>query len=165
MKKVLSIIALAAMGAFSASAFAGTATASFQATATLTSSCTISATNVAFGTFTPTAASTMLNGSGTITSTCSNAVPYTLNINAGNGTFAARSMKGSATGNTDVLGYNLYTDNTYTNVFGDASTGTKNAALTGTGSAQTTNVYGQLNESQFITPDNYVDNLTVTLKY
>src|ERR1700693_1902401 len=84
------------------SAMAGTATAVFQVTSTVTSACTVSSTNVAFGSITPALTGTAA-ATGTITSTCTKTTPYTLNINAGAGTFAQRTMAGGLTGNTDKL--------------------------------------------------------------
>jgi spore coat protein U-like protein len=162
-KSLFAAVAVA-VAALSTSAQAGTATANFQVTATVSSTCVVSATNVAFGTVNPAATGTA-SATGTISSTCTKSTPYTLNINAGSGTFASRTMTGATSGNTDKLAYNLYTANTYATVFGDGTGSTGNVSLTGTGAAQTTTVYGQLSLNQYITPDSYADNLTVTLSY
>lgn len=158
-----SLLALA-LAAVSVSSFAGTATANFQSTATVSSSCSISATNVAFGTVTP-AATGSATATGTITSRCSNAVAYTMAINAGSGTLASRTMAGGVAGNTDKLAYNLYTDAGATQVWGDGSASTSTVGLTGTGADQTSTVYGKLALNQYVKPDTYTDNLTVTLAY
>lgn len=162
-KNKLSLIAIA-LTAISSQAFAANATATFQATATLNSACTVSADTVSFGPITPAATGTA-GATGTITSTCSNNVPYTLSINGGVSTdISARTMAGATSGNTDKLAYNLYTDATYTNVWGDGVKG-KTVGLTGTGIAQTSTVFGQLSLNQYLKPDTYTDNLTVTLAY
>lgn len=160
---VASVLAgVAALGA--TSSFAGTATANFQVTATVSSACTVSATNVNFGTITPAQTGTA-TATGTITSTCTKSTPYTLNINAGSGSFASRQMAGAISGNTGKLAYNLYTTNAYATIFGDGTASTANVALTGTGAAQATTVFGQLALNQYLQPDTYSDNLTVTLSY
>ena len=48
--------------------------------------------------------------------------------------------------------------------YGDGTTGAK-VSLTGTGSTQNSTVYGKLSLNQYIKPDTYTDNLTVTLSY
>ena len=77
--------------------------------------------------------------------------PYKLAINAGSGTVAARTMAGTA-GNTDKLNYNLYTDNTYSKVWGQTA-GTDTVDLTGDGTAQTSTVYGKLDLNQYVKAD------------
>ena len=161
-KSKISLLALA-LAAISSQAFAGSATANFQANATLSSACTVTASNVSFGTITPAATGTV-TANGTITSTCSNNVPYTLAINAGAGTIAARTMAGGTSGNTDKLAYNLYTSSALTTVWGDGTTGST-VGMTGTGAVQTNTVYGSLALNQYLKPDTYTDNLTVTLAY
>lgn len=163
MKTKITLIAIA-LAAISSQAFAaGTATANFQATATVSSSCVVTATNVNFGTITPDATGSA-TANGVITSRCSNKVGYTLSLNAGAGTIAARKMAGATAGNTDQLAYNLYTDAGATEVWGDGATGST-VGLTGNGADQTSTVYGKLSLNQYIKPDNYADNLTVTLSY
>lgn len=165
LKKGILATLLAAVGVMGAqSAMAGTASATFQVTATVNAACVVSATNVAFGTVTPAATGT-LPATGTITSTCTKTTPYTLAISAGNsGSVAARTMAGATSGNTDALAYNLYTTSTYTTPWGE-TVGTNTVALTGTGAAQTSTIFGQLPLNQYLKPDTYSDNLTVTLAY
>lgn len=155
------LVALSLVG-LAQSSMAGTANGNFQATATLNSSCVVTATNVAFGTITP-AATGDATATGTVTSRCSKYVAYSLSINGGTGSITARTMAGTS-GNTDKLNYNLYTDVGTTQVWGDGTTGAK-VSLTGTGSTQNSTVYGKLSLNQYIKPDTYTDNLTVTLSY
>lgn len=148
----------------SQSAMAGTATATFQVTATVNSACVIAATNVAFGTVTPAATGT-LAAQGTITSTCTKTTPYTLAISGGTSNdVSARKMAPGSTDNADKLAYNLYTSNAYTTPWGE-TIGTNTVGLTGTGAAQTSTVFGRLDLNQYLRPDTYTDNLTVTLAY
>ena len=62
------------------------------------------------------------------------------------------------------LNYNLYTDNTYSKVWGQTA-GTDTVDLTGDGTAQTSTVYGKLDLNQYVKADSYSDNLTVTINY
>ncbi|WP_175789436.1 Csu type fimbrial protein [Burkholderia cenocepacia] len=162
MKNKINILCFA-LAVISSQAVAGTATATFQATATLSSSCVVSATNVNFGTITPEATGTT-TATGTITATCSNNVPYNLAISAGSGTTASRTMLGAGSDNTDKLAYNLYTSSSLTTVWGE-TVGTDTVGLTGNGQAQSSTVYGSLSNNQYLKPDTYTDNLTVTLSY
>lgn len=164
-KKGILATLVAAVGILGAqSAMAGTATATFQVSATVNSACVVSATNVAFGTVTPAATGT-LPATGTITSTCTKTTPYTLAISAGgSGNVATRTMTGGIAENADKLAYNLYTANDYTTVWGE-TIGTNTVGLTGTGVAQTSTVFGKLDLNQYLKPDTYSDNLTVTLAY
>lgn len=164
-KKGILATLVAAFGVMSAqSAMAATTSATFQVTATVNSACIVSASNVAFGTVTP-AATGVLPATGTITSTCTKTTPYTLAISAGSsGDITNRTMTGATAGNEDKLAYNLYTSNTHTTVWGE-TVGVNTVGLTGTGTEQKTTVFGQLSLNQYLKPDTYADNLTVTLSY
>ena len=48
---------------------------------------------------------------------------------------------------------------------GDGTASTSTVGLTGTGADQTSTVYGKLSLNQYVKPDTYTDNLTVTLSY
>lgn len=164
MIKQLGLAALAMLGIFAASqSFAGSVTSTMQATATISSSCLISANAMAFGSFQPAATGSVLANS-TVTATCSNNVPYTLSLSAGGGTIPARQMSGAIGGNTDKLAYNIYTTSALTTVFGNG-TGSATIPGTGNGSQQVVTIYGSLAQSQFVTPDSYTDALTVTVAY
>lgn len=153
-----------ALAAISTQSFAGTTTGNFQSTATLSSSCLVSATNVNFGTITPAATGTTA-ATGTITSTYSKDVSYTLKMSSGfSSDVMARTMWGTP-GNTDKLSYNLYTEVAATNIWGDGSGSSVKVNLTGTGTSQSSTVFGQLPLNQYLKPDTYTDNLSVTLAY
>ena len=162
-KTKFSLIALALL-AMAGQSFAASQTANFQVAATVTASCVVTASNIAFGSITP-AANGEATATGTITSTCSKSVPFTLKISAGSSNdAAARTMAGTDVTNTDKLAYMLFTGTG--NLWGDGvAAGTTYVSLTGTGEAQTSTVYGALSLNQYLKPDTYTDNLTVTLEY
>jgi spore coat protein U-like protein len=148
-----------------APALAGTATGNFQATAILAATCQTFATNINFSGFYP-AANGNATATGTVTVICTNGSPYTLSLNSGaSGNFGSRTMKGQTSGNTDLLNYNIYTTSGYTNVFGDGTGGTSQLSGTGNGTSQFYTMYATSPLNQYITPDNYLDTLTVTLSY
>lgn len=75
-------------------------------------------------------------------------------------------MTGADSANADKLAYNLYTANDYTTIWGDLGGSNFNTVdLVGTGAAQTSTVFGKLALNQYLKPDTYTDNLTVTLSY
>lgn len=152
------------------SASALSTSSSFNVTATVNAACSVSATDVAFGTVNP-LSTTASTATGTVVATCTNGTPYTIDLSAGAGTFAQRTMSNG----TSTLNYNLYSDNTYTSVLGDgtgstvlisASAPDTGTAGTGSGSAQTYTVYGKLPLPQSTaTTGNYTDTINVTLNY
>lgn len=162
MKK--SLLVAATLAALSGSAVAGSTSANFQTTATLGASCSVSASDINFGAITP-AETGEASANGSVTATCSKGLPVSIAISAGNsGTFAQRTMGGTG-GNTDKLAYNLYTMSNNGSVWGDKTEGTSTIGMNGTGIAQTKTIYGILALNQYLKPDTYTDNLTVTLSY
>jgi spore coat protein U-like protein len=137
-------------------------TATFQVTATVAGTCSLSTNPLAFGTYTPSSAS--LAGSTTIAATCTNSTPYTLSFNAGatsGGTISQRLMaNGSAT-----LKYNLYTSAADTTVLGDGTSSSSTITGTGTGSAQTSTIYGLIPTGQYVSIGSYSDTITATISY
>lgn len=138
MKKLTKVLALVAVGmAAAGAAQAQTTTTTFNVTANVASSCTTTAADLVFGSYTATAA-VPLDQTSTITVTCTNGETYGIDVGA---TPMARTMAGPA-GST--LNYGMYSDNTYLAAFGFGPT-----ALTGTGAAQTYTVYGRIPAGQF----------------
>jgi len=137
----------------------GTATSTFQVTATVASSCSVSATTLAF----PNYVLAQLDGSSTITATCTNGTTYTIGLDAGTfagATTSTRKMTGpSASG----LSYALYSDSGRTTNWGNA-TGSW-VSGTGTGAAQVLSVYGRIPASQTAQIGSYSDTITVTITF
>lgn len=102
------VITAAFAVAGAAPAFAGTATATIDVTATIDAACTISATPVAFGAYNP-ASATAHYATGTVTVGCVKGSVPTVALNGGQNqgaTVIERAMK-HATG-TDLLNYSLF---------------------------------------------------------
>ena len=140
------------------SSFASALTASntFQVTATVISSCTVSGTTLNFGnTIDPLAAASPLDATSTLSVTCSNTTPYTVALNAG-----SRSLP-----------YQLYLDTGRSSVWGDGTAssatvpGTGTGTGTGTGSEQTLSIYGRLPSLANVAPGAHTDTVTVTIPY
>jgi spore coat protein U-like protein len=161
-KTILSFLTLGLMAA-SASVFAGSSTTNVAGAADVQATCSVASGNINFGQISPLA---QTSASATITAICTKDTSYTLSVNIGNSSsFNNRIMIGSTSGNSDGLNYNIYNSNQYTNVVGDGTGGTVVYTGTGSGLSQSYSLYGAVPGNQYVTPDNYVDNLTVTLNY
>jgi len=143
---------------------ASTTTTTFTASAIISASCTVTATNLAFGTYTATSA-TALTGTSTVNVYCTSGTPYTvaLNIGSGGGTFAARDMANGA----NLMSYNLYTGAAHTTIWGDGTTSTSTVAGTGVGvlTSSPNTVYGNIPIAQDLPPGTYTSTITVTVTY
>ncbi|HUH93751.1 MAG TPA: spore coat U domain-containing protein [Casimicrobiaceae bacterium] len=137
-------------------------------------SCSVSTPGVAFGTYDVFAASPT-SSTGSIKVTCTLGaelfvrVNYTVSLATGSSnTFVQRTMKSGA----NALGYNLYTSNAYSTVWGDGtgSTNTLGGSMTlsifNTSDSVTMTVYGRVPALQDVAvANNYQDNVTVTVTY
>lgn len=157
MLAIAGIISLSVPGVASAV----TVTDTFQVTATVTSACSVSATDLAFGTYDPTS---LVNddATSTVSVTCTLLAPYAVRLSGGGSAdTAARVMDG---GTTTDLGYQLYSDALRTTVWGN----TASDDVPGTGAgllpfAHT--VYGRIPAGQDVEPGSYVDTITVSVDF
>ena len=138
---------------------ASTSTASMAVSATVPSTCSISANALAFGNY----SSAQTDGSTTLSVTCANSTTYTVALDAGTGTGATVTTRKMTSG-AQTLNYSLYTDSARSSVWG-TTTGTNTVAGTGTGSAQSLTVYGRIPGSQTPQPGSYTDTITATITY
>jgi spore coat protein U-like protein len=134
--------------------------------------CTLATTNAAFGSYNPLAFGNT-DTTNTIKVSCGGVagllIPFNIALSAGSGgSYANRRMKSGA----NWLAYNLYTDASYSTVWGDGSSATQlvSAGVTldvlGLAPAQTFHVYGRIPGRQLTTvPGVYSDTLSVTLTY
>ena len=168
LKTALLAAALAAAGFAAQSldtAQAATATANLPVTITIAKACNVAATGVNFGT--QTFLSTAIqNTSGSLSVTCTHSTPYTIALDAGaSGSLTDRTMAGQTGGNTDKVHYELYTDNTYTKIWGDGTGSTGTVPGTGSGTSQSITVYSQTLAQNAPAPDTYNDTVHVTVTY
>jgi spore coat protein U-like protein len=159
---VLGVLALGFASAANA-ATTNTATTTFTVNATVLSTCAVAASPLNFGNY---SGGALLNGTTTITVTCTTSTPYNVGLDAGKATGATvttRKMKDTASGN--LLNYSLFSDTNRTVNWGNTS-GTDTVAGTGTGSGQPITVYGQIPAGQYPTPSTtYQDTITATVYY
>ncbi|UXH79395.1 Csu type fimbrial protein [Roseateles amylovorans] len=158
---------MATAAATSVTATASTVGTTFQVTATIVSACTVSGSTLNFGSaIDPLATATPLDGTSTLTVTCSNTTPYAVALNAGANAggasnFSARTMTNGA----NTLAYQLYLDSGRSTVWGDGTASSSTKAGTGSGSAQTLSVYGRIPSLANVVPGAYTDTVTVTITY
>src|ERR1700743_3643624 len=144
----------------------GTATATFTVTLTLQANCSISANPLNFGS--NGVLGTAINQQTTVAVTCTNTTPYNVGLDAGavpGSTVTNRLMAGTATGNTSTtVGFQLYQDAGHTTAWGNTQ-GTNTVSGTGTGSAQSIVVYGQVPAQTTPKPDTYQTTITATVYF
>ncbi len=156
----LGVLSTLALGLLSGQAQAATASTTFSVTATMMANCTISATNLAFGSYT----GALTNATSTISVTCTKSTTYNVGLDAGTSTGATvttRKMTGPAGA---TLAYALYQDSAHTINWGN-TVSTDTVSGTGNGSAQTLTVYGEVPAGQSVTPGAYTDTITATITY
>ena len=130
-------------------------------TAIILPNCLVTATNVNFGTSGVLAAN--IDAVGTIQARCTNTTPYSIalsnGIGGGTGPLQRKMVK-----STESVVYGLYQDAGHTLAFG-STLGSDTVSGTGTGLAQTTNVYGRILPQATPSAGDYADTITVTLTY
>ena len=108
---------------------------------------------------------------GAVNSTCNYGTPYSIYLGDGNNRIAG-GFRRMTNGNNEYIPYQLYKDSNYSTVW-DATGGVINVggaggvSGTGTGSAQSTPVYGKIPQGTSIasTTGNYSDSVVVTVTY
>lgn len=140
----------------------GSASFSFQASATVINDCTIAATPVAFG------ATGILNGpkraTGALTVRCTNNNAYQITLNGGSvaNSVAARKMKPAS--GAERISYNL-SQTLDGAIWGDGTGATTKYSGTGTGTAAALTVYGMVPAQTTPTPGDYQDTVTATVTF
>lgn len=142
---------------------AATATNTFQVTATVNSACSVTATNLAFGVYDPSAAAN--DKTSTVTVTCTLATPYDIGLNAGEAgaDVTTRQMKESVL--PDLINYDLFSDPSRTVNWGNTvGVDTVNVA-SALGTPEVHTVYGRIPAGQYVTAGSYSDTISVTVTY
>lgn len=135
----------------------------FTVTATVTTTCSISASNLNFGNYN----GTVVNSSTTLSVTCTNKTTYSIGFDNGQhsayiGAWAKYMMGPSS----NLLRYHIYTDCTRSTEWGNTSQGGVQVAGTGTGTAQSIPVCGTIGAGSYgSVPGYYSDTETITLTY
>ncbi len=101
--------------------------------------------------------------------TCSDGIVptigYTVAISAGSsGNFAQRTLQHGG----DVLNYNIYTEATFTQIFGDGQPGSNSSTVSGlcvSGQSCIVPVYGRINGGQSVSSGVFTDEVVVTISF
>ncbi|SIT43691.1 Spore coat protein U [Paraburkholderia ribeironis] len=141
--------------------------AAFVASATVQKACVVTANNVNLGAVPSTAVNT--TASNTLSVTCTNGTPFFVGLAPSNGnTAGAGVMKGTRSGNTDQVPYQLSsTPGPGGTPWGNTATSTtagNGKAGSGSGLAQSLTVYATAPSANY-TPDSYSDTVTVNVNY
>jgi spore coat protein U domain-containing protein, fimbrial subunit CupE1/2/3/6 len=135
--------------------------APFAVTATDASNCSVNASTLNFGAVG--VLRSAVNGTSSVTVTCTNALPYTIALDGGlsGATNPTQRVMSQA---AQQITYGLYRDSARAQPWGD-SVGTNTAAGTGSGLAQTLTVYGRVPAQTTPAPGTYSDTVVVTISY
>jgi len=145
---------------------AQSSSAQLTVTASVSKNCTITTAPVNSGAYDPvtTNASAALDGTGTVTVTCTKGAVATVGLNAGgNGQTGTRRMK-SGSSSTDYLNYQLYQDSGRSQLWDDAG---NQLALGAAPSAKPRSftVYGRVPGTQDVTVGSYNDTVLATVNF
>lgn len=160
---------LAMTGVWTTAANAQTASDSLTVDATVSASCTIGTTTVAFGEYDPvnTHSATDLDNTGEVSVTCTNGSSATITLGQGasaSGTSTDADPERRLTDATDFLTYSLFSDSGRTTEWGN--TELTGVASTGTGSAVAHAVYGRVDQGQStVGAGTYSDTVTATVTF
>jgi spore coat protein U-like protein len=161
------LLALLLVAACATAVSAATVTTTFTVSATVLNSCSVSATDLAFGSYDPIATSDN-DATSTVSVTCTLLTPYHVQLNEGlnsvGGAVTARRMKGP--GAADYLTYALYRDALRTLNWGKTDdTDTVNGVGAGILLPVEHTVYGRVTMNQDVNTGAYSDTITVTISY
>ncbi|GAA4011935.1 spore coat U domain-containing protein [Sphingomonas swuensis] len=145
------------------SAQAGTAQTSMNVSATVQSSCLVSATAMAFGSYDP-VSTTAATATSSITVTCTTGTSFVVGLNAGTAsgaTVATRQMSNAS----QRLAYALFSDSGRTTNWGNTAGVDVPAAITATTTPSVLTVYGRIAAEQNVPAGAYADVVTITVTY
>jgi spore coat protein U-like protein len=138
-----------------------TASTSTSATATLTNNCSVSATNINFGSIGYLVANN--DAQGTVTIKCSSTLPYTVSLDGGASGATNPTQRKMSFSGSDVT-YGIYRDAARSLPWGN-STGTNTASGTGSGASQSFTTYGRIAPQTTPRPGAYTDSIIATVSY
>lgn len=139
---------------------AASVSANFNVTATVATSCAVSASDLAFGSY-DAAANTDALATSAISVTCSLLTPYAISLDNGTNASGATRRMGSG---ASRLTYEIFRDVGLTGIFGLATSSLGISGI-GTGFAIPSVVYGKIPKNQAVAPGSYTDQITVTVDY
>lgn len=156
-----STTALLGLGTYPGCGTASKGTFPFTATASVAKQCTVSATDIDFGTQGPLMSDALATS--TITAKCTNTTPYQIGLDDGsNASSGTRRMKRSSAGN--YVSYELYRDSGRTLRWGE-TLNVDRVGATGSATNQSFTVYGRVPAQTTPPAGSYADTVKVTVTY
>lgn len=143
--------------------FAQTAQTTMNVSATVVEACIITATNLAFGNYDPTALGTT-DATSSINVICTPGTSFTVGLNAGTTSGATVTSRQMASG-SDRLGYGLYQDTARSVNWGNTPGTDTPAAATAGLTPSVLTVYGRVPAQQSAAVGSYSDTVTITVSY
>jgi spore coat protein U-like protein len=160
-KFALAAVVIAALSA--PLARAATSTGNFAITGTITATCQVNASSLAFGAYNP-VLNANLDVTGTVSVSCTNATPYNIGLGVGAGTGATITNRKMTSG-ANTLTYQVFRNTTRTLNWGQ-TVGTDTVAGTGNGVAQAITAYGRIPSGQTAAAVGaYTDTVVITITY
>jgi spore coat protein U-like protein len=157
-------IAFAVVMALPSGAPAQTATAQLQVLTTVVKRCTISTTDVSFGSYDPVTANATapLDGAGSLVVACTQGTAAVIGLDVGsNPTGQTRRMSGGTT----FLTYELYKDAGRTQVWTGTGTGQMTLTAAPSIAPRTYQVYGRVPQAQDVAAGSYTDRAVATVNF
>ncbi len=138
-------------------AYSQQADTNFQVNSTLNPTCEISGSNFNLGQFTP--ATTGMNViTNPISFKCSKGIGYEIKMTSSSGSYGLFEMSGSNPSNNDKLAY-------YAFIFKNGSTYNYIYTSVGNGNEELIDFRVRTSRNQYVQPDTYLDNITITITY
>ena len=145
-------------------ATAATASGTLTVTASVASVCLIANGTLAFGSYDPTSGAA-LNGSTTVTLTCTLGTPYQIGLDAGAGAGATVTLR-KLTSGANTLDYRLFRDASRTLNWGNTpGTDTLGGTSSSSSLTNTITIYGQIPASAAVPTGSYSDSVAITVTY
>ncbi len=157
-------LSLTAVVAFATTASAATATATLAVSATVTRTCVVSGGTLAFGAYSPLAASPTDN-TATFSVACTRNTSATLGLNTGANALGPTRRLTDGGGTPSFLSYELFQDAARTTVWGNVA-GAWVGYTAPNSAAQTMTVYGRIAALQDVpSTTTYNDTVTITVTF
>jgi spore coat protein U-like protein len=145
-------------------AHAASASQNFQVTATVAKECTITASDIGFGTYDPVTANDAapIDTTGTINVRCTKGTAYTVGLSQGGNYSGGRRMIGG--GGADYLSYELYTDNAGGTLWGTSAPNLVGGTAANKAAIPLT-VYARLPGNQDVPQGSYADTVAAIVNF
>jgi len=138
---------------------------SLAVSASVTKNCTITTAPVNFGAYDPVAANAAapLDGTGTITVTCTRGAVSKVGL--GTGSNAQGATRRMSQGAAEYLNYELYKDASHSTIWGDTDTTALDVTAAPSQAPRTFTVYGQVAAAQDAVVGTYTDTVLATVVF